>query len=203
MKIICIGRNYKAHIQELHHEVPAEPVFFMKPDSALLIRNRPFYIPEWSQQIDYETELVLKICKTGKYIEERFANSYYDEIGIGIDFTARDIQKKCIEKGNPWEICKSFDFSAPLGTFIRKDMLNIQDGIRFHMTLNNEIRQQGNSNDMIFSFDKIIAYLSRFMMLKTGDLIFTGTPSGIGQVAIGDKIECFIENNFLLHFAVK
>lgn len=203
MKIICIGRNYKAHIQELKHEIPVSPVFFMKPDSALLIRNRPFYLPEWSQQIDYETELIIKICKTGKYIEERFAHNYYKEIGIGIDFTARDIQRMCIEKGNPWEICKSFDFSAPIGTFINKETLPLQEGIRFHMTLNGEIRQQGNSNDMIFSFEKIIAYISRFMMLKTGDLIFTGTPSGVGQVSIGDKIECFIENTSLLHFTIK
>lgn len=203
MKIICIGRNYKAHIQELQHEQPLQPVFFMKPDSALLIRNRPFYIPEWSQQIDYETELIIKICKTGKYIEERFAHTYYQEIGIGIDFTARDIQQQCITNGHPWEICKSFDFSAPIGTFVSKDTLNLDEGIHFHMTLNNEIRQTGNSKDMLFSFDTIISYLSRFMMLKTGDLIFTGTPSGIGKVSIGDKIECFIENQSLLHFMIK
>lgn len=203
MKIICIGRNYKSHVQELNHEMPTEPVFFMKPDSALLIRNRPFYIPEWSQQIDYETELILKICKTGKYIEERFAHTYYDEIGIGIDFTARDLQQKCIAKGNPWEICKSFDFSAPLGNFVKKETLNLKEGIHFQMTLNGEIRQQGNSNDMIFSFDKIISYLSQFMMIKTGDLIFTGTPSGIGTVSIGDRIECFIEGVSLLRFTIK
>lgn len=203
MKIICIGKNYLSHIQELNQEIPTEPVFFMKPDSALLIRNRPFYIPEWSQQIDYETELVLKICKTGKYIEERFADTYYEEIGIGIDFTARDIQQRCIAQGNPWEICKSFDFSAPLGNFIKKTDVNVNEGIQFKMTLNKQIRQQGNSRDMLFSFNKIISYLSRFMMLKTGDLIFTGTPSGVGTVHIGDVIECFIENQLLLHFSIK
>lgn len=203
MKIICIGRNFKDHALELNHEIPKNPIFFMKPDSSLLIRNRPFYIPEWSQHIDYETELVLKICKTGKYIEERFAHTYYNEIGIGVDLTARDLQNKCIEKGSPWEICKSFDFSAPLGKFIEKDKLNIIDGINFSMTLNEEIRQKGNSKDMLFSFDKIISYLSQFMMIKTGDLIFTGTPNGVGRISIGDKIECFIEDTSLLHFTIK
>ena len=203
MKIICIGRNYVEHARELNNPLPKEPVFFLKPDSAILRRNHPFYYPDFSNEIHFETELVLKICKVGRHIPERFASSYYNEIGIGIDFTARDLQRKCKEKGLPWEIAKAFDFSAPLGKFLIKDELADTGNISFSLKINNEIRQDGNSSNMIFSFDQIIAYVSKFITLKMGDLIFTGTPEGVGPVKRGDRLQAYIEDKKLLDFPVR
>jgi len=203
MKIICIGRNYHEHAKELNNPVPKEPVFFLKPDSAILIRNRPFYYPDFSEEIHYETELVLKINRVGKNIQEKFASTYYEEIALGFDFTARDLQKKSKEKGLPWEIAKAFDFSAPLGTFINKNELPDLTQIKFHLELNGNKVQDGNSSEMIFTFDQIITYVSRFITLKTGDLIFTGTPAGVGPVKIGDKLEAFLEGELNLSCSIK
>jgi 2-keto-4-pentenoate hydratase/2-oxohepta-3-ene-1,7-dioic acid hydratase in catechol pathway len=203
MKIICIGRNYSEHAKELSNPLPDKPLFFMKPDTALLIRNRPFYIPDFSNEIHYETELVIKISKNGKNIREKFAHNYYDKITLGIDFTARDIQKKCKEKGHPWEIAKAFDNSAPISTFIPLSELNDRNNIRFHMDLNGKTVQDGNSKDMIFSFEKIISYVSQFIYLKMGDMIFTGTPAGVGKVNIGDRITAYLENKKMLDFMIK
>lgn len=203
MKIICIGRNYAEHAKELNNPLPEKPVFFMKPETSLLLRNRPFYYPDYSNDIHFETELVLKISRNGKHIQEEFAHRYYDEIGIGIDLTARDLQSECKKKGLPWEIAKAFDSSAPLGEFVPKEKLNLDDGIRFRLNINGEIRQSGNSSDMIFSFDRIIAYVSRFVTLKMGDLIFTGTPEGVGPLKQGDLLEAFIEGEQLLRTRIK
>ena len=203
MKIICIGRNYLAHIAELDRELPIEPLFFMKPASALLLPHTPFFYPDFSQKIHYETELVIRICKPGRSIEEKFAHKYYDAITVGIDFTARDLQQKCIEKGHPWEIAKAFDSSAPVGEFVKISALKNPQDIAFGMKLNDEWVQQGHSSDMIFSFDKIIAYVSRFVTLKEGDYIFTGTPRGVGEVHVGDKLELFLEGESVFWFNVK
>ena len=203
MKIICIGRNYIEHAKELNNPVPKKPVFFMKPDTALLPKNNPFFYPEFSNDVHYEAELVLKISRNGKHIEEKFAYKYYDEIGIGIDFTARDVQAECKKKGLPWEIAKAFDKSAPVGKFLPIATFPDKNDIGFSLKINNEIRQNGNSKNMIFSFDKIIAYVSQFISLRTGDYIFTGTPEGVGPIAIDDHFEAFIENKKLLDFNVK
>ena len=203
MKIICIGRNYIAHARELNNPVPEKPVFFMKPDTALLQKNNPFFYPDFSKDVHYEAELVLKICRNGKHIREEFAHKYYDEIGIGIDFTARDLQAECKKKGLPWEIAKAFDQSAPVGRFLPVSDLPDPDNIGFQLKINGELRQEGNSKNMIFSFARIIAYVSQFISLKTGDLIFTGTPEGVGPVAINDHFEAFVEGKKLLEFNVK
>ncbi len=204
MKIICIGRNYVEHARELNNPLPEAPVFFLKPGTALLIRNRPFYYPDFSSDIHYETELVLKICKVGKSIPEQFAGDYYDQVGLGIDFTARDLQQKCKEKGLPWEIAKGFDYSAPVSQrFIGKAQLPDPGNIHFHLMLNGARVQEGRSSDMIFSFEKIISYVSRFITLRTGDLIFTGTPAGVGPVKIGDKLEAYLEQEKMLSFFIK
>ena len=204
MKIICIGRNYEEHARELHNPLPKEPVFFLKPDSALLTRNRHFYYPDFSEEIHYETEIVLKICKLGKSIPENFAHTYYEEIGIGIDFTARDLQREAKQKGLPWEKAKAFDHSAPISKeFIPKSQFNNLNNIGFYLEKNGEKVQHGNTGDMIFSFDKLISYVSRFMTLKTGDLIFTGTPSGVGPVKQSDHLEAYIEGKSMLKCNVK
>jgi acylpyruvate hydrolase len=203
MKIICIGRNYAEHAKEMKSEIPKEPVFFMKPDTALIIRNQPFFIPDFSHEIHHEVELVLKINKVGKNIEERFAHKYFDEIGIGIDFTARDLQAQCKEKGLPWEKAKAFDGSAPIGSFLMKKDLPASDKIDFHLSINGKKVQHGNTKDLLFSFDKIIAYVSRFITLKKGDLIFTGTPEGVGPVKTDDRLEAYIGTDLLLAFNVK
>ena len=204
MKIICIGRNYVEHAKELNNPLPSEPVFFLKPDTALLIRNRPFYYPEFSDNIHYEVEIVLKISKVGKYIDERFADTYYDEIGIGIDFTARDLQKKAKEKGLPWEKAKAFDFSAPLSDrFIPKKDLDETGNISFTLLKNGKEVQKGNTANMIFSFRQIISYVSRFITLKTGDLIFTGTPEGVGPVKVGDVLEAYIGSERMLKCEIR
>ena len=203
MKIICIGRNYVDHIRELNNAVPSSPVFFLKPDTALLIRNRPFYYPPFSTQIHYEAELVLKICKVGKNIQKQFAHTYYDEIGIGIDMTARDIQDAAKQKGLPWAIAKGFDQSAPIGRFIPKSGFPDMKNIRFHLNLNGTTVQNGNSGMMIYDFDDIIMHISQYMTLRTGDYIFTGTPAGVGPIKEGDKLEAFIEDEKLLECRVK
>ncbi len=201
MKIICIGRNYAEHAKEMKAELPSEPVFFMKPETALL-KETDFYLPDFTNDLHHEIELVLKICKTGKHIEEQFAHKYYDQIGLGIDFTARDIQNECKLKGLPWEKAKSFDNSAPIGKFENKTKF-ILNNINFSLTINGEQKQLGNSSDLIFSFDQIISFVSKFVSLKVGDLIYTGTPSGVGPVKIGDKLEGFINGVSYLTLSIK
>jgi acylpyruvate hydrolase len=203
MKIICIGRNYTEHAKELNNAVPTEPVFFLKPDSALLIRNRPFFYPEFTEDLHYECELVMRINKLGRHISEKFANTYYDAIGLGIDFTARDLQQKAKEKGLPWEKAKAFDQSAPVSPFIPKGELGDLHNIAFHLQKNGQTVQTGNSGDMIFSFDTIVSYVSGFITLRTGDYIFTGTPAGVGPVLIGDKLEGYIEDRRMFSFSIK
>ena len=203
MKIICIGRNYAEHAKEMKSEVPSEPVFFMKPDTALLKDSEAFYYPEFTKDLHHEIEIVIKINKVGKNIEEQFAHKYYDEIGLGIDFTARDLQSQCKAKGLPWEKAKAFDSSAPLGKFISKSQLGNLSDIDFQLKINNELRQAGNTKDLLFSFDRIISYVSKFVTLKVGDLIFTGTPEGVGPVYIGDKLQGYIKDKLFLDFEVK
>lgn len=202
MKIICIGRNYLAHVKELDNDLPTEPVFFMKPESALLPAGEAFPYPDFSQKVHYETELVLHICKTGKAIDEKSASGYYNAITVGIDFTARDLQNECKAKGLPWEIAKAFDYSAPMGNFKKFNTLKHLEDIVFGMKLNGEWRQQGHSSDMIFSFDKIVSYVSRFITLDEGDCIFTGTPQGVGEVHVGDRLELYLEDDQILKFEV-
>lgn len=203
MKIICIGRNYLAHVKELDNDLPTEPMFFMKPATALLLPHNPFFYPDFSKEIHYETELVLRICKPGRSIDEKFASHYYDAITVGIDFTARDLQRECKAKGHPWEIAKAFDSSAPIGEFKKINTLKNPEDIAFGMKLNDEWVQQGHSRDMIFSFNKIISHVSRFVTLKEGDYIFTGTPQGVGEVHVGDKLELFLEGESVFWFRVK
>ena len=202
MKIICIGRNYKDHAREMQSPVPEEPVFFLKPESALLRRNRPFFYPEFSNEIHYELELVIRINKVGKYISQKYANTYYNEIALGIDFTARDLQKKCKEKGLPWEIAKGFDNAAALSRFTTLENYNKQE-INFSLKKNENIVQTGNTKDMIFNFDELISYLSQFMTLKTGDIIYTGTPAGVGPVKTGDHLDAYLENERILWCDIK
>lgn len=192
MKIICIGRNYQEHAKELENEIPEKPVIFIKPDTALL-KGNDFYLPEFSKEIHYEVELVLKISKGGKYIQKENASKHYEEIGLGIDFTARDLQKELKSKGLPWEISKGFDGSAVISAFHNKNNFNLEN-IHFSLQKNSEKVQQGNSNQMIFDFDKIISYASQFFTLRVGDLIFTGTPAGVGKISENDILEGFLEN---------
>jgi len=201
MKIICIGRNYAEHAKEMKAELPKEPVFFMKPDTALL-KDADFYFPGFTTDLHHEIELVLKVCKAGKHIDEEYAGTYYDEIGLGIDFTARDIQAKCKEKGLPWEKAKAFDNSAPIGRFVKKSDLQ-EDDIDFELKVNGVVKQKGNSKDLIFSFNKVIAYVSQYVSLRVGDLIFTGTPEGVGPVLIGDKLEGSINGESFLTLHIK
>ena len=203
MKIICIGRNYAEHAKELKNAIPTEPVFFMKPDTALLKDGEPFYYPDFTTDLHHEIEIVLKITKVGKHIDEQFAHKYYEEIGLGIDFTARDLQAKAKEKGLPWEKAKAFDGSAPLGKFISKSQPGDLSAIDFRLAINGELRQKGNTKDLLFSFDQIIAYVSKFVTLKVGDLIYTGTPEGVGPVKIGDRLQGYIGDQLLLDVEVK
>ena len=203
MKIICIGRNYLEHAKELNQPVPAEPIFFMKPESSIISNNKPFFLPDFSGEIHHEVEIVLKICRLGKNIDEKFAYRYYDEIGIGIDFTARDLQRKCIKEGNPWEISKAFDGSAPLGIFLKKSKLPDINSINFQLDINGKTVQKGNTRDLIFTFDKLIAHISRFVTLKIGDLLFTGTPAGVGPVKTGDHLTASVEGIILLDFFIR
>jgi acylpyruvate hydrolase len=201
MKIICIGRNYAEHAKEMKAETPKEPVFFMKPDTALL-KESEFFFPEHTNDLHHEIELVVKISKAGKHIDEQFAHKHYEEIGLGIDFTARDIQAQCKEKGLPWEKAKAFDNSAPIGKFVTKTGLDLNN-IDFDIKINGEVKQKGNSSQMIFSIDKIIAYISKFVSLKVGDLIFTGTPEGVGPVKIGDRLEGNLNGEKFLQLTIK
>ncbi|HET9487722.1 MAG TPA: fumarylacetoacetate hydrolase family protein [Chryseosolibacter sp.] len=204
MKIFAVGRNYAEHIKELNNERPDEPVIFTKPDTAILRNNAPFYYPDFSKDIHHEVELVLRISKEGKNIQEKFATKYFDAIGVGIDFTARDLQQKAKEKGLPWDIAKGFNGSAPISEkFIPVAEFKDLKDINFSLAINGGIRQQGNTSLMIFSFEYIISYLSKFFTLRAGDLIFTGTPKGVGPVQIGDTLSAFIENEKLLEFEVK
>ena len=203
MKIICVGQNYMEHVRELNSAVPDEPVFFLKPDTALLLDNKPFYLPGFSADIHYEAEIVLKISKPGKSISEHFAHKYYDEISVGIDFTARDIQKQQKTKGLPWEKAKAFDFSAPVGTFVQKNKFDDIKNLSFHLDINGKTVQKGNTRDLLFSFEKIISFISQFITVRIGDIIFTGTPAGVGPVKIGDKLEAFLEAEKLLELSVK
>jgi 2-keto-4-pentenoate hydratase/2-oxohepta-3-ene-1,7-dioic acid hydratase in catechol pathway len=203
MKIICIGRNYLAHVKELDNALPTEPMFFMKPETALLSAGEAFPYPDFSKEIHYETELVLRVCKTGKVIDEKSASGYYDAITVGIDFTARDLQSKCKAKGHPWEIAKAFDYSAPIGEFKKINELKHPEDISFGMKLNGEWVQQGHSRDMIFNFDRIVSHVSRFVTLNEGDFIFTGTPQGVGEVHVGDVLELFLEREEVLKIGVK
>jgi acylpyruvate hydrolase len=202
MKIICIGRNYVEHAKELNNPVPSQPVVFLKPQSSLLIGGKPFYHPEFSQNIHHEIEIVLKIKKNGKAISQKFAPDYYDEIGLGIDFTARDLQDKLKEKGQPWELAKAFDNSAVIGDFVQKSELNL-DNIHFDMTKNGSPAQIGETKDLIFSFDYLISFVSNYFTLQVGDLIYTGTPAGVGPVEIGDELIGSIEGKQLLYCKVK
>jgi len=203
MKIICIGRNYVEHIRELNNAVPSEPVFFLKPDTALLIRNRPFYYPDFSSDIHYELELVLKINKVGRHIQKEFASSYFDEIALGLDMTARDLQENAKKKSLPWAVAKGFDQSAPISGFVPASHFSDMKNIGFHLDLNGKTVQTGNSGLMIYSFDDIITHISRYMTLRTGDLIFTGTPAGVGPVKIGDVLEAYLEGNKMLKCEIK
>ncbi|MDD4142386.1 MAG: fumarylacetoacetate hydrolase family protein [Bacteroidales bacterium] len=203
MKIIGIGHNYREHIKEMGGCVPPSPVVFLKPDTSILLRNRPFYIPEFSEEIDYEAELVIKISKNGKYIQEEYASQYYDEVALGVDFTARDLQKQMIAEGKPWTLCKGFDNSAPLSRFVKIDSLKDRDNILFRLALNDKIVQYGNSSDMVFPFEKLISFISRYISLKMGDIIFTGTPAGVGKVAIGDRVTGFIEDMQMMNFQIR
>ena len=203
MKIICIGRNYVNHAKELGSDIPTEPIFFLKPATAIQPKGHPFFIPHFSNNIHYEVELVIKINKAGKHIEEQFSCKYYDQIGLGIDFTARDIQEECKAKGLPWEKAKGFDGSAQISrSFINKEELELNN-ISFSLQKNGEQVQIGNSKDMLFSFDKIIAYISKFYTLQIGDLIYTGTPEGVGPVKAGDKLQGLIAEKEMFKVMVK
>ena len=201
MKIICIGRNYKDHAKEMDKPVPDVPMFFLKPDSALLPKRNPFFIPDFSKEVHYEVELIYKIKKVGKSIDLKFSNNYYEEVGLGIDFTARDLQRKCKEKGHPWEIAKAFDQSALVGEEFLK--INSKENINFSLHKNGEVVQKSSSDNMIFDIDEIISYVSKFMTLKIGDLIFTGTPSGVGSISIGDTLEGFINEKKIFKVNIK
>ena len=203
MKIIGVGRNYSAHAKELKNEVPKEPVLFLKPETAILHKNMPFFIPDFSNDVHHELELVVKINKLGKHINEQFAHKYYNEVTVGIDFTARDVQAECKAKGLPWEKAKAFDGSALVGKFIKKDTLKDSNAVNIELHKNDESVQKGNTKDMLFSIDKLIAYISQYFTLKIGDLIFTGTPAGVSQVNKNDRLTLFLENEQLAQLNVK
>jgi len=200
MKIICVGLNYRKHAAEMNKPVPSEPLIFLKPDSAILKKNKPFFIPDFSADVHYEAEIVLRISKLGKGIPAKYAGRYFDALTVGIDFTARDLQKKFSQAGYPWELSKTFDGSAPLGNFIPKERFADLSDINFTLDINGERKQTGNTSDLIFSFDDIISYVSRYYTLKTGDLIFTGTPSGVGPVKKDDNLTAYLEEEKVLDF---
>lgn len=202
MKIICIGRNYAKHIEELANERPTNPVVFMKPDSAILPKRNPFFIPPFSNDVHHEVEILVKINKVGKHIQEKFAHKYYDEIGLGIDFTARDVQSKCKEKGLPWEKAKAFDGSAVIGEFYPKSEFNLEE-VKFQLLKNDEVVQDGNSTAMLWKIDELIAYVSQYFMLKKGDIIFTGTPAGVGKVKENDVLVGMLEGREAFKIKVK
>ncbi len=203
MKIIAVGRNYAEHIRELNNEQPDDPVIFTKPETAILRNNEPFFYPDFSTDIHHEVEILVRIGRTGKYIDEQFAHKYYDEIGIGIDFTARDLQSKLKEKRLPWDLAKGFNGSAPMSAFVPKaDFADLQN-INFRLEVNGETRQQGNTSMMLFKIDYLIAFVSRYFLLQQGDVLFTGTPAGVGPVQIGDQLTAFLEDRNMLSFDVK
>lgn len=204
MKIICIGRNYADHAKELKNDVPTSPLFFLKPDSAILPSHNPMYIPEWTNDLHYEVEVIVKINRLGKYIERAFAHSYYDQVGLGIDFTARDIQEECKAKGHPWERAKAFDGSAVVSKqFIALEEFGAIDNLSFYLEKNGQEVQRGNTADMLFHVDEIIAYVSQYMTLKIGDLIYTGTPAGVGPVAIGDTLTGYLMGREMFKVGIK
>ena len=203
MKIICIGRNYAAHIEELNNERPASPVIFIKPDSAVLPKKQPFYIPEFTENVHYEVELLVKIKKVGKHISEKFAHTYYDEIGLGVDLTARDLQSELKSKGLPWEKAKGFDGSAIIGKWVPKSNFPDLNNINFELTLNGEVVQEGNTSLMLWKIDEIIAYVSQFFMLKKGDIIFTGTPAGVGKITANDYLSGSLEKEKMFTVKIK
>jgi len=203
MKILAIGQNYTEHNKELNSNHPSEPVVFMKPDTALLRNNKPFYLPDFSEDLHYETELIIKINRLGKNIDPKFAHRYYSEIGLGVDFTARDLQRKLKNEGKPWEISKAFDNSAVIGEFLPVSMFPDVQDIHFSLQLNNNIVQNGHSADMIFPVNELIAYVSRFFTLKIGDILFTGTPAGVGKIAVGDRLTGYINENKMFDFKIK
>lgn len=203
MKIFCIGRNYVAHAKELGNDVPDEPVIFMKPKSALLQTHTPFYYPEFTNELHYETELVLRICKNGKYIQDRYASKYYDAITVGIDFTARDIQQELKEKGLPWEKAKSWDNSAVIGKWVNLTDIKNKKDISFKLLKNKETVQEGNSNNMVFNFDSIVANISNYFSVNIGDLIFTGTPAGVGECVVGDELEGYMDDTQMFAIEIK
>lgn len=202
MKIFCIGRNYAAHAHELNNPVPEDPVVFMKPPSALLVNNKPFYFPDFTEEIHYELELVIKICKNGKHVDKQFAHRYFDQVALGIDFTARDLQSDLKRKGLPWELAKGFDGSAPISRFVPIDDLPVEQ-MNFHLEKNGEIVQQGNPKQMIHSFEELIVFISRFFTLQMNDLIFTGTPAGVGPVNVGDQLVGYLQDEELLKCEVR
>lgn len=203
MKIICIGRNYAAHAKELNNEIPEAPVLFMKPKNAIILPERPLYYPEFTKDLHYECEIVVRICKNGKYISEKFARNYFEEVTVGIDFTARDLQQNLKAKGLPWEIAKAFDGSAAVGSFIPFTEAMQQDGIAFHLDINQQQVQQGHTRDMIYNIPSILSHASKYFTLNIGDYLFTGTPAGVGPVAVNDKLEAFIGEQKLLDLDIK
>lgn len=203
MKIICIGRNYSEHAKELNNPLPDSPMFFLKPETALLKNGEDFYMPDFSTDIHHEIELVVRISRPGKNIHQSFAHRYYDQITLGVDFTARDLQEQCKAKGHPWEIAKAFDSSAPIGKFIPWSTVSDIGKLEFQLMINGQTRQHGCAADMIFGFDHIISYVSKFITLKTGDLIFTGTPKGVSSVQTGDHLQGFLNGELLIDFKVK
>ncbi|UFH54336.1 fumarylacetoacetate hydrolase family protein [Spirosoma sp. KNUC1025] len=203
MKIICVGRNYVEHIHELNNEQPEDPVIFLKPETAVPLKNEPFFYPDFSKDVHYEVEILVKINRVGKNIDEKFAHKYYDEIGIGIDFTARDVQSKLKGKGLPWELAKSFNGSAPMSTFIPKSDFPDLQNLNFRLDLNGETRQSGNTSLMLFKIDYLISFVSRYFLLQQGDILFTGTPKGVGPVQIGDRLTAYIDDRKMLEIDVK
>lgn len=203
MKIIAVGRNYIDHAKELNNPVPEKPVIFLKPDTAVLKDNKDFYYPEFSKDIHFEVELVLRVCNEGKHVAKKFAHRYYDAIGLGIDFTARDLQSELKSKGLPWELAKAFDHSAVVGNMILKDNFNDLNNLTFSLQKNDVEVQLGNSKDMIFDFDSLITFVSQYITLRKGDLIFTGTPAGVGPIEIGDKLEGFLEGKSIFTCQIK
>ncbi|MCX7547599.1 fumarylacetoacetate hydrolase family protein [Xanthomarina sp. F1114] len=203
MKLICIGRNYTDHIKELENEKPTDPVVFLKPDTAILLKKQPFFIPDFSKDVHHEVEILVKITKVGKYIDKKFAHKYYDEIGLGIDFTARDLQAKLKEKGLPWEKAKAFDGAAVIGDWLPKSELGNLDDINFSLEKNGKVVQTGNTSHMLWKIDELIEYVSKYFTLKIGDIIFTGTPAGVGRVNTDDKLGGFIENKQMFSITVK
>ena len=203
MKIICVGRNYTDHIKELDNNKPKDPVLFLKPDSSIILNNKPFYIPDFSQNIHYELELIIKISRLGKHIQEKFSHKYYDFIGLGIDFTARDLQSDLKNKGLPWEKSKAFDGSCFISKWINKSEFNDVNNLNFNLDINGKTVQKTNSKLMLWKIDELISYISKFFTLKIGDVIFTGTPAGVGKVSIGDNLEGFIEDNKIFNLNIK